>query len=73
MRRTITAGLHRRLNVTNALDRNTILVIAIYKLVLKFADLIDEDTEFVCDVRHIIVASFTPDGQLLLNPISTTR
>lgn len=62
----VTAGLDGGLNIANALDGDAILVVAIDELVFELADFVDEDTKFVCDVGDIIIAGFTPDGQLLL-------
>lgn len=66
MQLTVTAGLDRGLNVANALDRDTVLVVAVYILILKLTDFVDEDTELVSDIRNIVVASLAPDGELLL-------
>ena len=66
MQLTVTAGLDRGLNVTNALDRDTVLVVAVYILILELTNFVDEDTELVSDIRNIVVASLAPDGELLL-------
>lgn len=63
---TITTGLNGGLNVTDALDSHTVLVIAINILVLELANFVDEDTQLVGDVRYVVVAGFAPDGELLL-------
>jgi hypothetical protein len=65
-RLTITAGLNRSLNVTDALHGDAVLIVAINVLVLKLADLIEQNTELVGDVRDILVTALTPDGELLL-------
>jgi hypothetical protein len=68
---TITAGLDGGLNVTDALDRNAVLVVAVNILVLKLANLVDQDTELVSDIGNIIVACLSPDRELLLQtPVS---
>ena len=63
---TVSARLNRSFDVANALDRDTVLVITVNKLVLKLADLVDQDAEFIRDIRHIIVTRFAPDRELLL-------
>lgn len=63
---TVSAGLNGCLNVTNALDGDTVLVVAVDKLVLQLTDLVDENAEFVGDVGNIIITSLAPDGELLL-------
>jgi hypothetical protein len=47
---TISAWLDGSLNVADALDGNTVLVVAVDKLVLKLTDLVDENAELVSDV-----------------------
>lgn len=39
--RTVSARLHRSLNVANALDSDTILIVAVNELILELADLVD--------------------------------
>ena len=63
---TVTAGLDGGLDVANALDGNTVLVVAVDKEVLKLANLVDQHTELIRYIGHILIARFTPDGQLLL-------
>jgi len=63
---TISAGLDRSLDVTDGLDRDTVLVVAIDKLILKLADLVDQHTKLVSDVRNVLVTALAPHGQLLL-------
>ena len=64
--RTVSAGLHRSFNVANALDRDAVLIVTINKLILKLADFIDQNAQLVRNIRDIIIASFTPEGELLL-------
>jgi hypothetical protein len=64
---TVTAGLDRSFDVANALDGHSVLVVTVHVLVLELTDLVDEHTELVGDVRHVVVASLAPNGELLLN------
>jgi hypothetical protein len=54
------------LNVADALDGDTVLVVAVDKLVLELTDLVDEHTELVGDIGNVIIETLAPDGQLLL-------
>ena len=63
---TVSAGLNRCLDVTNALDSDAVLVVAVDLLVFELSNLVDQDTKLVCDVRNVVVAGLTPDGELLL-------
>ena len=47
---TVSAGLHGSLDISDALDSHSVLVISVDELVFKLADLVDEHTELVCDV-----------------------
>lgn len=58
---TVSARLHRCLDISNALHGHAILVISVDVLVLKFANFINEYTKLVSDVRDVFVASFTPE------------
>jgi len=69
---TVSARLNRRLNVADALDGHTVLVVAVDELVLELADLVDEHTELVGDIGDIIVAALAPDGELLLSLLSAS-
>jgi hypothetical protein len=64
---TVTAGLHRCLDVADALDGHAILVISVHVLVLELTNLVDENTELVGDIGDIVVACLTPDRELLLS------
>ena len=63
---TVTRRLDRSLNVADALDGDTVLVVPVDELVLELTDLVDENAELVGNVRDVIVAALTPDGELLL-------
>ncbi len=58
---TIATGLHRGLDVADALDRDAVLVVPVDVLVLELANLVDEHAELVRDIRDIIVASLAPE------------
>ena len=62
----IATGLDGSFNVADALNGDTVLIVAIDELIFKLADFVDQDTELVCNVGDIVVACFTPDGQCLL-------
>lgn len=63
---TVAAGLNRSLNVADALDGDTVLVIAVDEEIFQFANLVEQDAQLVGDIGNIFVAVFTPDGELLL-------
>ena len=63
---TVAAGLDGCLNVADALDGNTVLVVAVDVLVLKLADFIEKNSKLVGNVGNVLVASLAPDGKLLL-------
>lgn len=60
--RTVSAWLYGSLDVSDALYRHSVLVIAIYVLILQFADLVQQDAELVSDIRDVLVAGLAPDG-----------
>ena len=65
-RRTIPARLHGRLDVPYALHGDAVLVVAVDVLVLKLANLVQQHANLVGDIRDILIAVFTPEGELLL-------
>ena len=65
-RLTVSAGLDGSLNVANALDGDTVLVVAVDELVLELTNLVDEHTELVGDIGDVIIETLTPEGELLL-------
>jgi hypothetical protein len=62
----VAGGLNRRFNVADGLDGHAVLIIAVYKLIFQLADLVDQDTELVGDIADVLVASLSPDRELLL-------
>ena len=65
-RLTVSAGLDGSFNVANALDGDTILVVAVDELVLELTNLVDEHTELVGDIGDVIIETLAPNGELLL-------
>ena len=58
---TVSAGLDRGLDVADALNCDTVLIIAVNHLVFELTDLVDQDTKFVGDIGHIVVTRLTPN------------
>jgi len=58
---TVTAGLDGGFNVTDTLDGHAVLVVSIDVLVLKLANLVDENTKLVGNIRDVVVASLAPN------------
>ena len=69
---TVSAWLDRSFNIPNALDSDTVLVIAVDELIFELANLVDEHTELVGDIGDIIFAGLAPDGELLLREWSAS-
>lgn len=63
---TVPAGLDGSLDIADALDGHTVLVVAVDELVLKLADLVDQDAQLVRDIGNVVIAGLTPDRELLL-------
>lgn len=63
---TVSAGLDGGFNVANALDGDTVLVVAVDELVLELTDLVDEHTELVGDIGDVVIEALAPEGELLL-------
>ena len=58
---TVSAGLYGSLDVTDALDGDAVLVVAVDEEVLELTDLVDQDSKLVRHIRHVLVAGFAPD------------
>lgn len=69
---TVSAGLDGCLNVADALDGDTVLVVAVDELVLELTDLVNKHTELVGDVGNVIIETLAPDGELLLSRLSAS-
>jgi len=64
--RTVSARLHRSLNISNTLHGNSVLIVSVDILILQLANLVKKNPELVRHVGDILVARLTPDGELLL-------
>lgn len=63
---TVSAGLDGCLDVADGLDGDAVLVVTVDVLVLELTNLVQQDTEFVGDIRDVVIAGLAPDGELLL-------
>lgn len=63
---TVSAGLHGGFDITDALDGDAVLVVAVDELIFELANLVDEHTKLVGHVGDVVIACLTPDGELLL-------
>lgn len=66
----IPARLDRGLDVPNAFESDSVLIVPVDVLVFEHADFVDEHAELVGDVGDVWVASFTPVGELVLLLVS---
>ena len=53
-------------DVTDGFYGYAVLVVAVDELVFEFANFVNKDSEFVGYVGDVVVAGFTPEGELLL-------
>lgn len=63
---TLSAGLYGSLNVPDTLDGDTVLIVAVDVQILQLSHLVDQDTQLISNIWHVIVATLTPDRKLLL-------
>ena len=68
-RLTVSAGLYGSFDVANALDCNTVLIVAVDELIFKLTNFVNEDTKLIGNIRDIVVTAFSPDGELLLDAV----
>ena len=62
---TISARLYAGLDIPNALHGQPVLVVPIDVLVFELADLVQQHTQPIGNIRHVLIAVLAPDRQLL--------
>lgn len=67
---TVSAWLHRRLDVAYALDGDAVLVVLVNVGVLELTHFVEQHTKLVGNIGYVIVASLAPNRQLLLYDVS---
>ena len=73
------------MDVADLFERKTVLIVVIYvsisndfcestnEVIFQFSDFVDEDAEFVGDIRDVIIAFFTPYRELFSDFLPLTR
>lgn len=63
---TVSTGLNRCFNISNALHGDAVLVVTINILIFELADFVEKNTQFVGNIGNIFITRFAPERELLL-------